>query len=153
MAQGDVHVFDQFLVDVFEKLHDMENDSIKCALITAAVTPAIVDADPRFGAGGTVNFKTNEVTPGGNYAADGAACLNPSVVLNGGSGIIEIDFDDPATWAQNAGNPTDARWGIVFNVTAANRCIAFVDLGSAFDMTTGDLTITWGAQFATVNQA
>jgi len=152
MAQGDVHVFDQFLVDALEKKHDLENDSIKCALIDSVQTPATTSADPRWGAGGTVNFSTDEVTAGGNYVAGGADCANPAVTLNGG--LAEIDFDDPATWAQNVSNPTDARWGIIYNDTSAGKeCIGYVDLGSAFDMTTGDLTITWGAPFATLNQA
>lgn len=152
MAQGDVVVFDQFLVDALEKVHDMENDVIKCALITAVQTPVATSADPRWGAGGTTNFATDQVTPGGNYTTGGNTCAAPSVTLVGGA--AEIDFGDPAAWLQNAGNPTNARWGIIYNDTAAGKnCIGFVDLGSAFDMTTGDLTITWGAPFATLNQA
>lgn len=152
MAQGDVIVFDQFLVDSMEKLHDMEADVINCALIDSVQTPAVGSADPAWGAGGTVNFSTDEVTAGGNYVAGGAVCSNPSVTLN--AGVCEIDFDDPATWAQHASNPTDARWGIIYNDTSTNKkCIAYVDLGSVFDMTTGDLTITWGAPFATFDQA
>lgn len=152
MAQGDVVVFDQFLVDVCEALHDLENDVIKCALITSATTPAATTADPRWGAGGSTNLSTDEVTAGGNYTAGGNTCANPAVTLN--AGAAEIDFDDPAVWSQNASNPTNARWGIVYNDTdAGKRAIGYVDLGSTFDMTTGDLTITWGAPFATLNQA
>ena len=152
MAQGDYKHFDQSLVDVYEKLHDFELDSFKIGLITAAVTPLETTSDPRWGAGGGTNFKTNEVTPGGNYAADGKALANPAVTLAGG--LAEIDWDDPGVWATNASNPTDATWGIVYNDTdAGKRCIGFVDLGGAFDMTTGPLTVTFGTPAATHNQA
>lgn len=152
MAQGDVVIFDQFLVDALEKKHDMENDSIKCALTDGTTPPAATTADPRWGAGGTTNFSSEEAAPQtGNYTAGGNACANPSVTLSGGA--AEIDFDDPATWTQNASNPTNARYGIIYNDTSAGKeCIAYVDLGSTFNMTTGDLTISWGTPFATLDQ-
>lgn len=143
-AQGDFFVFDQFLVDVSEKLHDLENDVIKLALITSAATPAVTTSDPRWGAGGTTNFSSNQVTPGGNYASGGATCANPSVTLTGG--LARFDADDPPTWAQNASNPTNARWGILYNDTdTGKRCIGYLDLGSTFDMTTGPLAVVWNA--------
>jgi len=159
MAQGDVHVFDAFLENVFDSgIHDFgaTPNTIKCALIKSAANggddPAITDTDPCWGAGGTTNFATAQVTPGGNYTTGGNTCATASASLSGGT--LQIDFGDPASWAQNASNPTNARWGIVYDDTTANKnCIAYVDLGSDFDMTTGDLTITWGAPFATVNQA
>lgn len=144
MAQGDFKFFDQACVDVLEKLHDLENDDVRLALITSAVTPAVTDADPRWGAGGTTNFATNQVTPGGNYASGGAQCANPSVVLSGGQAVF--DADDPAAWNAHASNPTNARWGILYNNTdAGKRCLGFLDLGSTFDMTTGPLTVAWNA--------
>lgn len=144
MAQGDFAWFDQACVDVLEKLHDLENDVIKLALITSAVTPAVTDADPRWGAGGTTNFSTNQVTPGGSYTSGGATCANPAVTLT--SGLAMFDTDDPAAWAQNAGNPTNARWGILYNDTdAGKRCLGFLDLGSTFDMTTGPLSVVVNA--------
>lgn len=153
MAQGDVVVFDQFLVDALEGVHNLETDAIFCALVDSTTTPAATTADPRWGAGGTTNFSTWEVTEtAGSYTTGGNACASPSVTLSGGA--AQIDFGDPATWTQHASNPPDARWGIIYNNTAAGKnCIAYVDLGSVFDMTTGDLTITWGAPFATLDQA
>ena len=148
MAQGDVVFFDQFLVDMAEGLHDLENDVIKVGLVTNVTTPADTTADPRWGAGGTTNFKTNEVTPGGNYVVDGATPATPSVTLAGGQ--AEIDWGD-VSWAQNASNPTDATWAIIYNSTDAGlRCIGYVDIGGTFNMTTGDLSITWGTPVATI---
>lgn len=152
MAQGDVVFFDQFLVDVLEKRHDLEADDIKLALITNAVTPAATDADPRWGAGGSTNFSSNQVTPGGNYSTGGASIANPAVTLTGG--LAMFDGDD-VTWAQNASNPTNATWGIIYNNTDAGlRCLGYVDLGGAFNMTTGPLSVVWNANgLARLNQA
>lgn len=151
MAQGDVVFFDQWLVDSMEAKQDHEAGTFLMGLVTNVTVPAATTADPRWGAGGTTNFKTTECTPGGNYVADGAALANPSVVLNGGA--AEIDWDDPATWSQHASNPTDATWGIIYNNQAAKECVGYVDLGGAFNMTTGDLTVTFGAPAATLDQA
>lgn len=151
MAQGDVVWFDQALVDVLEKLHDLENDTVKVGLTDGTTTPSATTSDPRWGAGGGTNFASEEVTPGGNYSAGGATPAAPSVTLTGG--LAEFDAGD-VSWAQNASNPTNATWGILYNDTdAGKRALAYVDLGGAFNMTTGDLTITWGAPIATLNQA
>lgn len=143
MSAGDVVFFDQFLVDVQEKIHDLENDVIKVGLITNAVTPAATTTDPRWGAGGTTNFSTNQVTPGGNYATGGPTAANPSVTLSGGAGVFDAD---DISILQNASNPTDARWGILYNDTATGKnAIGFVDLGAAVDLSAGDFTIAWNA--------
>ena len=153
MAQGDVHVFDAFLENVFDSgIHDFgaTPNTIKCALITSATTPAITDTDPHFGGSGTTDLSTNQAT-GGNYTAGGNTCATASASLSGGA--LQLDFGDPATWSQNGSNPSEVRWGIIYDDTVASKkAIGYVDLGSNFDMTTGDLTITWGAPFATVNQ-
>jgi hypothetical protein len=157
MAQGDVVVFDDFLEYVLKG--NAENpfdfgatpDTIKCGIVSNATVPSATTADPCWGAGGTTNFATNEQT-GGNFSAGGNTCASLTVTNN--SGTIELDFGDPATWSQNASNPTTCYWGIIYSDTATNKnCIGYVDLGGVFDATTGDLTITWGAPFATLNQA
>lgn len=143
MAQGDIVFFDQWLVDVQEGLHDLENDSIKVGLITSAVTPLATTTDPRWGAGGTTNFSTNQVTPGGNYATGGPAAANPSVTLVGGAGVFDAD---DISILQDVSNPTNARWGIIYNDTAVGKyCIGFVDLGADVDLSAGNFSITWNA--------
>lgn len=152
MAAGDVFVFDQFMVDVQEKIHDLETDTIKVALITSAVTPAVTDADPRWGAGGTTNFSTSQVTPGGNYTTGGSAAATPSVTLSGGAAVFDAG---DISIAQHASNPTNARWGIIYNDTAAGKnCIGYVDLGTTIDLSAGAFSITWNASGITsMNQA
>lgn len=148
MAQGDVVFFDQFLVDMAEGVHNLETGVIKVGLTTGGTTPAATTAGPRWGAGGTTNFAAEEVTPGGNYSAGGATPAAPTVTLSGGQ--AEIDWGD-ISWSANASNPTNATWAIIYNDSATNKeAIGYVDIGGAYDMTTGDLSITWGTPVATI---
>lgn len=158
MAQGDVTIFDAHMENVWDggiHVFGAAPNTLKCALIRSAANggddPAITDPNPCWGAGGTTNFATAQVTPGGNYTTGGNTMASPSATLS--AGTLNVDAGDPATWTQNAGNPTNARWAIVYDDTATNKnAICFIDLGSDFDMTTGDLTITLGAPWFTVNQ-
>ena len=152
MASGDIIYFDQWLVDVQEGVHNMETDTIKLGQITSAVTPTATTADPRWGAGGSTNLSTNEVTPGGNYITGGSIIANPTVTLTGGAGVFD---GDDVTITKHASNPTNARWGIIYNDTATGKnCIGFLDNGSDTDMSAGDHTVAWNASgISSMNQA
>lgn len=143
MASGDITVFHQFKVDMGNKIHDLDTDTYKLGLITTAATPAATAAAPHWGGTGTTNYATNQVTPGGNYAT-------------GGPSLASVDFINSAgtvPWraakvsiAQDAANPTNARWGIIYNSTDANkRAVAFVDLGSDRDLTTGPFELRFNS--------
>jgi hypothetical protein len=140
MAAGDYFIFDQFYVDVQEGVHNLETDSIKLGFVTG-VTPVSTDADPRWGAGGTTNFSSSEVTPGGNYSSGGPAVANPTVTLSSNRGIFD---GDDISIAQDGSNPTNARWGILYNDTAAGKnCIGAVDFGASIDLTSGPFELNW----------
>lgn len=160
MAQGDVTVFDQFLIDLCKADDTNVNhhfgttpDTIKCAVVdsTAGFTSGVGTTPvPTWGASGTTDLSAFEVTAAGDYTAGGNVCATPTVTLNGG--LAEIDFGNPAAWT--TGTDTDARWGVIYNDSNGwKTCIAFVDLGSSFDMSSGTLTITWGTPAITLNQA
>jgi hypothetical protein len=140
-----MNVFDQFMVDMAEGVHNLETDTIRVALVDSTITPTAATSDPRWGAGGGTNLATNEVTAGGNYTAGGIDISSgATMTLTGGAAVFDSTVNPQ--WLQDAGNPTDARWAIVYNDTAAgNNAIGWVDLGSVFDMSGGDLTITWNA--------
>jgi len=141
MAAGNVVFYEQFYVDVLEGIHDLENDTINLGLVSATYTPTAADADPRWGAGGTTDTSTNEVTPGGNYPAGGLNVANPSVTLVLGEG--EFDADDVSA-LQNVSNPSGARWGILYNNTAVGKqAIGYLDLGSVIDLSAGDFSVAW----------
>lgn len=155
MAQGDVVAFDQFLLDLCDADvgHDFgagNTTVLKCAIVDSTTTPVTTTADPHWGGTGTTDFSANEVTVVGDYTAGGNTLANPTVSIN--AGVIHIDWDDPAAWT--SGTDTDAKWGIVYNDSTTNKkCICWVDLGTAFDMSTGTLTITFGSPALTLNQA
>jgi hypothetical protein len=133
MAQGDFIIFNQWKKDLGLKIHDLDNDTFKLGLITNAVTPAANTADPRWGAGGSTNFSSNQVTPGGNYATGGPTLANPTLVES--AGVVTWDADN-ITISSSGSNPTNARWGIVYNDTATGKqAVGFVDLGTVVDLT------------------
>ena len=143
MAQGDVVFFNQFLEDEGNGVHNLDSDTIKLGLTDGSTTPTASTADPRWGAAGTTDFSAEEVTPGGNYSTGG---IDVTATFSETGGTATLDGTTNPSWTQNASNPTDATYGILYNSTAAGKnAIAYVDLGGAFDMTTGDLTVTWNA--------
>jgi hypothetical protein len=142
MATGDIKWFSGALLALGSKVHALGADTFKIGLVTSSVTPAIGDTDPRWGAGGSVNFVTNQVTPGGNYASGGPTLAGVS--WTNVSGVPTFRATDVSI-AQNASNPTNARWGIIYNDTdASKRAVAFVDLGSDRNLSTGAFTIDFG---------
>lgn len=135
MAAGTTTLMDQFEIDLGKKVHNLATDTFKLALITSTVTPSPSDPAPHFGGTGTTNYATNEVTPGGNYPAGGLTLTG--TVYAGSGGAVNWKFDKAAI-AYNTSNPTNARWGILYNSTDANkRVIAILDLGSVLDLSKG----------------
>ena len=147
MAQGDITWFNAAKVNVGLKKFDLNGDTLNVGLIKSAANggldPTASTADPRWGTGGTTNVSSSEVTAGGNYSAGGSSIGTHSWAASGSAGVLSASA--VLTWNQNAGNPTNARWGVLYDSTnAAKECLAFVDLGSDRNMTTGPLTIDWG---------
>lgn len=158
MAAGNTYWFASY----FERVFDFQSanfntpNSIYVALIKSAANggfdPAVTTAWPTWGSAGTNDLSAAEVTAGGNYSAGGVAVASPASTLN--SNVLELDWGNPATWAQDASNPTNARWAIFYDFTNANKdCICYYDLGADLDMTTGDLSITMGAPALTITCA
>ena len=141
MAIGEFKRFNQFKLDMAKALHDLSTITIKFAIVKSAanggVDPTAALADPRWGAGGTTNLSSSEVTAGGNYTAGGETI---ACTLSESSGEIKLDMDTDLQWLLNASNPTNGRWIIAYNDTdAGKRAIGYIDLGSDRDMTAGDV--------------
>jgi len=135
MAAGDVTVFNQAGLDLGNNIMNYGSDTFNFALITASTTPLATTAGPHFNGTGTTDMSTNEVTAGGNYSAGGVALAGRA--WSGAAGTKTLAFDKVLI-AQNAANPTNARWGIIYDNTDANkRCLAFCDFGAVFDLTIG----------------
>jgi hypothetical protein len=154
MAAGAIVFTDQFQVDVWNKLHDLGtgNDTIKLGLITSSLTPAASASDPRWGAGGSTDWSAFEVTPGGSYSTGGPTIADTDATL--ASGAAKFDGSDVSI-TQSVGNPTNARWGVIYNDTdAGKRVLGYLDLGTDIDLSAGDFTVSWNASgIATNDQA
>lgn len=145
MAQGDFVVFAQAKVSMQEALIDLETDSFFLALVTNATVPSETTADPRWGAGGSTDFSANEVS-GDNYTTGGNALLNPTISL--ATATTKWDTDDPTTWSQAAGGPTDIRWGIIYDSTdAGKRAVGYVEMttGTDISLVAGDISVAVAA--------
>ncbi len=152
MATGDVTLFDQFLVDMGNGVHNLTSDTIKMAYIGNSVTPATSTSDPRWGAGGSTNLSSGEQS-GGNFTAGGVTLANFACTL--ASGAAKLDYDDPAQVATNASNPTAIYHAVIYNDTASGKnAIAAIELGGPINGVTSAVTVTPNAGgLATGDQA
>lgn len=136
MATGDFTVFDEAKLALLDGTHDLDTHTFKVAILDNTTTPAAGDTTP-------VLADYTQVGSAGTYTAGGNA-VTPS--LAEAAGTVTFDATDPAAWAANASNDTDAYWGLLYNDTAASDdAIGFVDLGGPVDMQAGELSITWNA--------
>ena len=111
-------------------------NTIKAGFITSTTTPAVNDSDPRWGAGGSQNYSTNEVTAGGNYSAGGVTLSGTTSSL--ASNVTSLNCTSPISVAANASNPTNARWVVFYdNTDAGKRVFGFLDLGGVVSLVPG----------------
>ena len=108
------------------------------ALITDAEAP--VAATHQYWA----DLDENEVS-GTGYTQHGNEVDNAAVSVAGN--VITFDADDPATWAQDAGGFTDARYAILYlqqagPTPATSQLMAYYDLGGDKGNVDGDLELS-----------
>ncbi len=147
MAQGTVTMFQKTLETIGLGEFNLNTDEYRIGLIKSAANggddPATGDADPGWHASRTTNFLAAEVTPGGNYSTGGIDMTN---TYSQTSGVGKFDGADHTILVGLAGNPTNVRWGILYNWTDTDKkAVAYIDMGSDFDATTGDIIVTWNA--------
>jgi len=137
------------LYDVFRKKQasgedavDLSAVTVKMKIVTSGYTPNqnTHDFDDDTGA--------NEVS-GTGYTAGGATLANPVISLDG-SGNVTVDFDDPATWSQNAAGFTNGRRAVVYvdrgGASSADELIGYTaDFGADTGNVAGDLSIQLNA--------
>jgi hypothetical protein len=137
MARGDVVVFNTAKEWLCDGTFDLDGNTIKCAICDNTTAPAAGTATPSLG-----DF--TQVGDGGTYVSGGETLTCTWVES---SGTVTFDSSTNPTWAANAGNDTDAYWGIVYASGSlngqTNPAICYVDLDGPVDMSAGALTITW----------
>ena len=140
MAKGDFLYFNDFADDLGKKVHQLDTDTIKTALVTNVTVPSVTTAAPSWGAGGSTNFATNEVS-GTNYTAGG---IDIAATFSTTGAVGTLDGATNPAWTQNGAGPTDIRWGIIYNDTATNKdCIGFIDMGGGSDISLVDGNISY----------
>lgn len=140
---GEVTVFNAAKEWIGDGTIDLDTHTFKFALITSSLTPDATTAAPCWGAGGSTNLSSYQVTPGGNYTTGGSALSTVTWAESGGT--VTFDSDDVSI-AQNASNPTNARWAVVYSDTATNKnALLFVDLGGTTDLSAGGFSYTVSA--------
>ena len=151
MAKGDFLFFNDFVDDIGKGLHNLDTGTFKMALVTNATVPTVTTADPTWGAGGTTNFATNEVS-GTNYAAGG---IDITSTFSTTAAVGTFDGTTNPAWTQHAAGPTDIRWGIIYNDSAANKdAVGFVDMGGGADISLvdGNISYTFAASIGTITR-
>jgi hypothetical protein len=149
MAQGDITVFSK----AKERMGDGElalstGPWYVSLSLDSATDPTENDSDPGYNAGRSQDWSATTFEPqffGGQYSAGGSqvdVTITDNWSLSGN--VCTFDVDD-VTWTQDASNPTSARWAVMYQNDANDYGLLFCDLGSDFNMTTGDLSITWNA--------
>lgn len=142
MAEGDVLTFEELTLTI-GTIHDLDADTLKCALITNAVVPTAADTTPALG-------DYTECTAGGNYTAGGDTL---TYTYTEAAGVATFQITANSSWTKLAGSPTNAYYGLVYNDTDVGKnALVFVDLGGPVDMTAVDLTINWGSSTFTVTR-
>jgi len=137
MATGDIKWFQQGLLDLGNKIHNLSSDALQLGIVTTTTVPTMATAAPHWGGTGTTNFATNQVGIGGGYTGPIALA---SVTWTNVSGVLTLRATDVVV-PQNASGFSNGAWGIIYNNTDANkRAIGYVELSSA-----GTLSIVSGS--------
>lgn len=140
MATGDIKWFQQALLDLGNKLHNLSADALQLGIITSAVAPSMATAGPHWGGTGSTNFAANQVGIAGGYT--GPIALS-GVSWSNVSGVLTLRANDIVI-PQNASGFANGAWGIIYNNTDANkRAIGFVELsaGGSLSIVSGSVTI------------
>ena len=123
-----------FKEDLFNKIQDLEADTIKIALYTSSAT---------LGAATTAYSATNEIS-GTGYTAGGETLTSATVATSGTTAYV--DFDNPE-WTTAT---FTARGALIYNdTTAGDNSIAVLDFGGDFTVSSGTFRVVFPAPGAT----
>jgi hypothetical protein len=130
-------VYNSFKKKIMDGSIDLDTDTIKVALVTATYTPD-QDAHDFF------DDVTNEVV-GTGYTAGGASLANKAVTADNTDNEGVFDADD-VTWSTST---ITARGAVLYKSTgtaSTSALICYLDFGSDKISSSGNFTISWGAE-------
>lgn len=143
MATGTVKWFQQALLDLGNKIHDLDGDDLRMGIVTTTTVPAVGTTAPHWGGTGTTNFATNQVATAGTSYTAPIVLTTESWSLVSGVATFRADV---INLLQDASGFADGAWGIIYNNSDTNkRAIAFVELSAAgsLSIVAGPVTIDW----------
>ena len=143
MATGDVKWFRRALLDLGTGVHNLSTATLRLGIVTTAVVPTVDTADPRWGAGGSTNFSTNQVATGGT-SYTGPVALG-TVTWTQVSNIPTLRAAN-VSLAQDASGFTNGAYGIIYNDTAAGKqALGWVEIsaGGSASLVSGPIVIDW----------
>jgi hypothetical protein len=116
-------------------------NGIKCAIVTAGYTPNQNTHDFWDDANASEVSGTG-YTAGGNVLSSGTVTVD-------GAGLVTVDLNDPAAWAQNAAGFANGRRAVIYHDTgtpASSRLIGYsADFGADKGNVDGAFTVTVNA--------
>jgi len=145
MATGTMKWFAQALLDLGNKIHDMDADDFRLGIVTTSVVPSLSTAAPHWGGTGTTNFATTQVATGGTSYTGPQVLAGESWTLI--TNVATFGADE-VVLAQDASGFTNGAYGIIYNNTDANkRAVGFVEISSAgaASLVSGSLTIRFNS--------
>ena len=140
MATGDIKWFQQGLLDLGNKFHNLSADTLQVGIVTNATVPTMATAAPHWGGTGTTNFASTQVGIGGGYT--GPVTL-AGVTWSNVSGALTLRATDIVIPA-NASGFANAAYAIIFNSTdASKRALGFFEMssGGTASIVSGSLTL------------
>lgn len=140
MATGNIKWFQQGILDLGNKIHNLSSDALQLGIVTTTTVPTMATAAPHWGGTGTTNFATNQVGTGGGYTGPIALA---SVTWTNVSGVLTLRATDVVI-PQNASGFSNGAYGIIYNNTDTNkRAIGFIELSAAgtLSIVSGSVTI------------
>lgn len=158
MAAGDIVWFDQALLNLGKKIFDLSSDTLKLGLVKSAanggIDPAVTTADPCWGAGGSTNLSSSQVATAGTSYTGPQSLTSVTWAIVSGTPTLRADV---ITLAADASGFINARWGIIYDDTAANKnAIGYVDLGADVSIAAASYSFDWNGannDILTLNQA
>lgn len=140
MAQGDIVVYNDFKEQLFKKVHDMVNDSIKVTLHTS-YTPNIDTHQVR------ADVSATEYSTASGYTAGGVTLGSKAVTQDDTNDRAAFDAADAAWTSLGPLSPATPSHAIIWNDTPtspADPLICYVILGTTAT-NGGNYTLTWHA--------
>lgn len=130
MAQGSFTWYDEAKKSLMDGRIDLDTHTFKVGFVTVAAgtTPVIASAAvPCWGAGGTTNVSSSEVSAGGGYTAGGQALSSVSWTQTTGTATFTAA---DLTWTSaGSGDPTTIKTAVLYSDTATNKdCLCFWDM-------------------------